>query len=97
MSLLLSSDVLLFMVDVGLEASKAFELLLPFTCLSITFVTPLAGAGVFAAEDAGDEDDELVVAGGVSLSFFDSFFSFSFFTLGLNSVITTVKSLTVTL
>ena len=82
-------------VDPCNEESKRFELL-PLSCFSREFVK-LIGAGVFAAEDVGDDEDELVVVWCVWLWLLDSFFSFSFLILGLNSVITTVKSLTVTL
>lgn len=81
------------MVDPCNAASKLLELF-PFSCLS--FGIP-AGAGVLAAEDVGEEDEELVDVGLVDPCDFDSFFSFSFLIFGLNSVITTVKSLTVTL
>ena len=81
------------LVDPCNAASKLLELF-PFSCLS--FGIP-AGAGVLAAEDVGEEDEELVDVGLVDPCDFDSFFSFSFFIFGLNSVITTVKSFTVTL
>ena len=77
------------MVDPCNAASKLLEIL-PFSCLS-------AGAGVLAAEDVGEDDDELVDVGFPDPCDLDSFFSFSFLIFGLNSVITTVKSLTVTL
>lgn len=91
---MLVEEELLF-VDPCIVDSKALELF-PLICLSIEFVK-LDGAGVFAAEDVGDDEDELVDIGCVCPWVFDSFFSFSFFILGLNSVITTVKSFTVTL
>ena len=81
------------MVDPCNAPSKLFELL-PFSCLS--FDKP-DGAGVLAADDVGEEDEELVDVGFVDPWFFDSFLSFSFLIFSLNSVITTVKSLTVTL
>ena len=74
--------------------SKGFELL-PFSCFSRALVK-LIGPGVLAAEEVGEEEDEFVEIGWVCpKDALDSFFSFLI--LGLNSVMTTVKSSTVTL
>jgi hypothetical protein len=88
-------DAEFILVDPCTADSKEFELF-PLSCLSIEFVK-LVGAGVFAAEDVGDDEDELVDPGLAWPWALDSFLSFSFLILGLNSVMTTVKSLTVTL
>ena len=88
-------DAELILVDPCRVDSKGFGLF-PLSCLSIEF-DKLVGAGVFAAEDVGDDEDELVDGGWAGPWPLDSFLSFSFLILGLNSVMTTVKSLTVTL
>ena len=82
-------------IDPALVKSKVLELLFPLICLSLALLMPV-GAGVFAAEEVGEDEDELIT-GVVGPCVFDSFFSFSFLILGLNSVMTTVKSSTVTL
>ena len=53
----------LIFVDSCTVDSKVLELF-PLICLSIEFVK-LDGAGVFAAEDVGDDEEELVDGGWV--------------------------------
>ena len=54
-------DVELILADPEVVDSKWIELL-PLSCLSIGLVK-VVGAGVFAADDVGDEEDELVDPG----------------------------------
>ena len=66
-------------IDPALVKSKVLELLFPLICLSLALVMPV-GAGVFAADDVGDDEDELVDTGWAWPWLLDSFLSFSFLT-----------------